>query len=161
MTALLSVGVVGGMIALDARWTDTAVEIVPSRFGSRDSGTPFSPEPGPAKTVLVRVDAPEDGCWWATIDGRLLRTGCGSVAFPLEVQGYEYVSVHFERQMPGDWHFSAAIEADGRIVQTVGPTSTQYPSLDIGYRIPETGLVPTGPPIPFPPEPEPTTTVLP
>jgi hypothetical protein len=31
------------------------------------------------------------------------------------------------------------IEVDGRTVQTVGPTTCQYPSFDIAYRAPESG----------------------
>jgi len=101
------------------------------------------PEPEPApdpeeptETVEVQVHAPARGCWSATIEGRAWQRGCGPAELPLEAQGL--VVIHFERQPgPTDWHFSTAIEVDGRIVQTVGPTTEQYPSLDIAYRVPE------------------------
>lgn len=134
LTALMSLGVLAGILALHSTRADADPLILPPALPETDFGIRPSPEAQPpTKTVLVRVDAPAGNCWSATIDDRLLRNGCGSLAFPLEVGGF--VIVHFERQVPGDWHFSAAIEADGRVVQTVGPTTTEYPSLDIAYRV--------------------------
>lgn len=91
----------------------------------------------PPKTVLVRVDAPDGSCWSATMDNDGVRRGCGALAFPLEVE--DSVILRFERQKPGDWHFTVAIEVDGRVVQTVGPTTAEYPSLNIAYIVPSNG----------------------
>jgi hypothetical protein len=101
------------------------------------------PEPEPAPTtealtegVVVRVDAPADRCWSATIEAQPWAQGCGPAALRLEV-GSSLVVIHFERQPgPTDWHFSTAIAVDGQVVQTVGPTTEQYPSLDIAYEAP-------------------------
>jgi hypothetical protein len=117
-------------LALQVRWADADVGVVRTPIT-------MSPRPEaerPMKRVLVRVAAPAGGCWVATIPNEVPRTGCGPRTFPLEVEGF--VLMHFARQMPGTWHFSVAIEADRRVVQTVGPTTSEYPLLDIAYHVP-------------------------
>ncbi|MBA3567486.1 MAG: hypothetical protein H0W31_11630 [Actinobacteria bacterium] len=81
----------------------------------------------PAMTVLVRVEAPNGGCWSATIEDDV-RNGCGSLAFPLVVEGS--VSIFMERLGPAERPITAMIEVDGQVVQTVGPTTTEYPTFD-------------------------------
>jgi hypothetical protein len=136
LTALMSLGVAAGFLLLDEPWADADFGGMPAPVLTTDVTIPPPAESAqPAKTVLVRVDAPEGGCWIAMIPNDVPRTGCGPQAFTYDV--HDFVLMHFERQMPNeDWPL-AAIEADGRVVQTVGPITTDYPSFDIGYSVPE------------------------
>jgi hypothetical protein len=143
LAALMSIGVVLGFAALNVLRTEAEDSALPPLVDApaapavdTHAGLPVAPEPQ-RTTVLMRVYAPRGRCWSATSAGRPLRDGCGSVEFPLEVEGF--VLVHFERLQSGAGQLTAMIEVDGRTVQTVGPTTSRYPSFDIGYRVPESG----------------------
>lgn len=85
-------------------------------------------EDRPENTILVRFMAPDDGCWTATIEDEI-RDGCGSLTFPLNVRGD--INVVFERTPPAAWTWCLVVEADGKIVQTVGPDSN--PDYPLGF----------------------------
>ncbi len=90
----------------------------------------------PVTTVLVRVEAPNGGCWSATIEDDV-RDGCGSLVFPIDVEGS--VSIFMERLGPAEQPITAMIEVDGQVVQTVGPATKKYPTFDIAYVVPTSG----------------------
>jgi hypothetical protein len=139
LSALLTIGVVLGFVGLRTQRTLDDVDAAPTPVVVTDVSIPAAPAPvtGPTETVLLRVYAPRGPCWKATIDGRPLRAGCGSTEFPLEVN--RFVLVHVERMPSREGQVTAMIEVDGRVVQTVGPTSAKYPSFNIGYSVPESG----------------------
>ena len=87
----------------------------------------------PEKTIVVRVDAEDGGCWSAAIDNTVER-GCGSRSFPLDVVGT--FSIVLERDEPGTWPIALAFEADGRVVQTYGPDTGEYPFISGVYVVP-------------------------
>jgi hypothetical protein len=82
----------------------------------------------PERTIDVRLMAPEDGCWTATIEDEL-RDGCGGLTLPLRIRGD--INVVFERTPPAAWTWCLVVEADGEIVQTVGPDSN--PDYPLGF----------------------------
>jgi hypothetical protein len=94
LSTLMSVGVVVGSVALNAAWTDAddsaAPPMVDMQVPSVETPVdlPVAPQP---KTVLLRMHAPGGRCWSATIAGRRLQDGCGSVELPLEVEGFVLV----------------------------------------------------------------------
>lgn len=61
----------------------------------------------------------------------------GPTAFPLDVEGA--VNIFVERQEPATWPFAIALEADGKVVQEVGPTTAQYPTIDVVYIVQDSG----------------------
>lgn len=132
----MSVGVVVGIVVLHSPWSDDDGD------AARPTGALTEPlyEPTPTpldvptKTVTVRIEVPRGGCWRATIDAEGPRVGCRSLEFPYDVQGS--LSIFVERLGPPEQPVSAAIEVDGRVVQTVGPTTVQYPTFEIGYQVP-------------------------
>ena len=90
----------------------------------------------PWKRIVAHIAAREGRCWAATIDNYVKR-GCGRAAFPLDVEGA--VNIFVERQEPAAWPFAIELEADGKVVQTVGPTTAQYPTLDVVYIVQDGG----------------------
>lgn len=105
LAALMSVGVVLGFAALNVLRTESEdgalrplVDTPVAPAVDTHVGLTAVPEPE-RRTVLMRVRAPGGRCRSATIAGRRLRDGCGSVEFPLDVEGF--VLVHFERVRPG------------------------------------------------------------
>lgn len=130
MSAAVALGFVGlRALQPDADVASIADVALPSPVGPPPGSQPSQP----VDEVTLRIHAPAGRCWSATIAGRPLRDGCGSTAFPLEVEGF--VLVHVEL-MSGHGQVTAMFEADGRVVQTVGPTTGKYPSFDIAYRVP-------------------------
>lgn len=131
----MSVGVIAGIVVLHAPWSDDDVG------AERPTGPllePSSASPDlPTKTVTVRIEVPRGGCWKATINQERPRVGCGSLVFPYDVEGS--LSIFVERLGAPEQPVSAAIEVDGRVVQTVGPTTVEYPTFTIFYGVPVNG----------------------
>jgi hypothetical protein len=84
----------------------------------------------PEQTIEVRLMAPDDGCWRATI-GDEVRDGCGGLTLPLLVRGE--TNVLFERTPPAAWTWCAVVEVDGKVVMTRGPDSNPDYELAIWY----------------------------
>lgn len=85
----------------------------------------------------MRVEAPNGGCWSATI-GDDAMSGCGSRVIAVSAQGS--LRIFAERLGPPEQPVMLIIELDGRVVQTIGPTTAEYPTLDLGYwTIPPSG----------------------
>ena len=133
----MSLGVAVGLLVLHSPWADAEVGVVPPPLATTDFGIPRPPEPQlPTKTVIVRIKTPSGACWSGTIDGDP-RSGCGPLAVPIDVGGQ--VKVYLEPESPVDMPIIVAFELDGRIVQTVGPTTAQYPTINFVYFVPPGG----------------------
>lgn len=133
----MSVGIVVGIVALHISREDSVIGIVPPNLPGTDFGTSRAPKPRlPTKTVIVRIKTPSGACWSGTIDGDP-RSGCGPLAQPIDVEGQ--VNVYLEPESPVDMPIIVAFEVDGRIVQTVGPTTAQYPTINFIYFVPPSG----------------------
>jgi hypothetical protein len=133
----MSLGVAAGIFMLRSPWAGDEVGVLPSPLVTTDFDLAPQPEPQlPTKTVLVRIKTPSGACWSGTIDGDP-RSGCGPLALPIEVEGQ--VNVHLEPESPVERPIVVAFEVDGRIVQTVGPTTAQYPTINFVYFVPPSG----------------------
>jgi len=133
----MSLGVAVGLLVLRSPWTNDEVGILPPPLATPDRDLATQPEPQlPTKTVIVMIKTPSGACWSGTIDGDP-RSGCGPLALPIEVEGQ--VNVYLEPESPVDMPIIVAFEVDGRIVQTVGPTTAQYPTINFMYFVPPSG----------------------
>jgi len=133
----MSLGVAVGLVVLHSPWEDDEVGASPSPLVTTDFD--LAPQPGPqlpTKTVIVRIKTPPGACWSGTIGGDS-RSGCGPLALPTEVAGQ--VNVYLAPESPVDMPILVAFEVDGRIVQTVGPTTAQYPTINFVYFVPRSG----------------------
>jgi hypothetical protein len=131
LSALMSAAVLLGFLGLEALQGDEGDTLL-ARIDAPRVGTSTVPEPHPAETVALRVYAPRGRCWAASVAGRRLRDGCGSDELALDVA--DFVLVRVERLPGGEGEVTAIFEdPEGRVVQTVGPTSDTYPSFDIAY----------------------------
>jgi hypothetical protein len=133
----MSIGVAVGIIVLNSPWTDDEVRALPPPLATTDFDLAPQPEPHlPTQTVIVRIETPPGACWSGTIDGDP-QSGCGPLALPIEVA--EQVNVYLEPESPVDKPILVAFEVDGRVVQTVGPTTAQYPTINFIYFVPPSG----------------------
>jgi hypothetical protein len=133
----MSLGVAGGIFVLHSPWADDEVGVLPSPLATTDFDlAPQQAAQPPTKTVIVRIYTPSGACWSGTIDGDE-RSGCGPLALPIDVEGQ--VNVYLEPERPVDMPITLAFEVDGRIVQTVGPTTAQYPTINFVYFVPPNG----------------------
>jgi len=87
----------------------------------------------PEKTMLVRLMAPDDGCWTRTIRDELnvedeVTEGCGPVTLPVRFR--KDIDISFERRPPASWTWCLVAAVDGQIVLTRGPDSNPDYSLD-------------------------------
>jgi hypothetical protein len=100
---------------------------------------------GPEETILVRLMAPDDGCWTRTITDELeveddVTEGCGPVTFPVRFR--KAVTISFERNPPASWTWCLIAAVDGKVVLTRGPDSNPEYSLDVYWAPPELGGTP-------------------
>jgi hypothetical protein len=95
-------------------------------------------------TIDVRLMAPPDGCWMATIEDDVFHE-CGSTLLPLQVRGN--VNGVFERTPPAGWTWCLVVEWDGNVVQTVGPDSNPVYPLGFGWGPPDDSGIPYDPQI--------------
>jgi hypothetical protein len=99
----------------------------------------------PAKTILVRLMAPDDGCWTRTITDELkaedeVKEDCGAVTFTVPVR--KDINISFERRPPGSWTWCLVAAVDGKLVLTRGPDSNPEYGMDVYWAIPEPGWEP-------------------
>jgi hypothetical protein len=87
----------------------------------------------PEKAIVIRIEAPDGRCWSALVDTTVER-GCGTRSIDLGV--VSVVMVNLEPETPGTWPLFLAIQANGQVVQTFGPTTAQYPTISGGYAVP-------------------------
>jgi hypothetical protein len=92
------------------------------------------------ETILVRLMAPDDGCWTRTITDELrvddeVSEGCGAVTFPVRVR--KEITISFERRPPASWTWCLVAAVDGKVVLTRGPDSNPEYSLDVYWSPPE------------------------
>lgn len=133
----MSLGVAVGLFVLRSPWADDEVVVLPPPLATTDFDLAPQPESQlPTKTVIVRIKTPSGACWSGTIDGKP-RSGCGPLALPIDVEGQ--VNVYLEPESPVDMPIIVAFEVDGRIVQTVGPTTAQYPTINFIYFVQPSG----------------------
>ena len=90
----------------------------------------------PEKEILLRLMAPDDGCWTRTIMDELaaddeISEGCGSVTFSLPFR--EGIMVSFERMPPASWTWCLSAAVDGKVVLTRGPDSNPDYSMDVTW----------------------------
>jgi hypothetical protein len=127
----MSIGVAVGIIVLNSPWEDDEVRALPPPLVTTDFDLAPQPEPQlPTQTVIVSIKTPPGACWSGTIAGDP-RSGCGPLALPIDVAGQ--VNVYLEPESPVDMPIIVAFEVDGRVVQTVGPTTAQYPTITFVY----------------------------
>jgi hypothetical protein len=133
----MSLGVVVGIFVLRSPWAGDEVRDLPPPLVTSDFDiAPQAETQLPTETVIVRIETPPGACWSGTIDGDP-RSGCGPLALPIAVAGQ--VNVYLEPESPVDMPIVVAFEVDGRIVQTVGPTTAQYPTISFMYFVPPSG----------------------
>jgi hypothetical protein len=99
----------------------------------------------PEETILVRLMAPDDGCWTRTITDELnvedeVTEGCGPVTFPVRFR--KEINISFERNPPASWTWCLVAAVDGKVVLTRGPDSNPEYSLDVYWAPPELGGTP-------------------
>ncbi|MDQ3380613.1 MAG: hypothetical protein M3546_09890 [Actinomycetota bacterium] len=133
----MSAAVAVGIFVLHSPWADDEVGVLPPPLATGDFDLAPQPKPQlPTQTVIVRIRTPAGACWSGTIDGDP-RSGCGPFDQLIDVQGQ--VNVYLEPESSVDMPIVVAFEVDGRIVQTVGPTTAQYPTIDFSYFVPPSG----------------------
>ena len=90
----------------------------------------------PRKILLVRLMAPDDGCWTRTIGGESnvedeVAEGCGPVTFSVRYR--KDVNISFERRPHASWTWCLSAAAGGRVVLNRGPDSSPDYSLEVYF----------------------------